>query len=145
MRWTPWLDRLGAATSAACGVHCAALSAFLLMNPAIWFQRARYAREIQWLTWLEIGFAAAAVLFAVLALGSGWRRHRHWLPTALALPGLSMILAGVFTRLHDVLFWGAGTVLAGGLLMIAAHGVNVRLGKREREEGIGKRDLKVGT
>lgn len=130
MRWTPWLDRIGATVSAVCGVHCAAFSAYLLLNPLIWFQRGRYASQIAWLTWLEIALAALAVLFAALAFGLGWHRHRRLLPCAIAVPALAMILAGVFSPLHDVLFLGVGTVLAGGLLMVVAHWLNARTARR---------------
>lgn len=122
-----WLDRLGAAVSAACGVHCALLAGVFLLWPGLWFQRMRYADELAWLSRLEIVLAVLALAIAGIAMVLGWRRHRRLWPSLLALPGLALIGVGVFSRLHNVPVWGSALVLCGGLLMVAAHWRNLRL------------------
>lgn len=126
-RISPWLDRCGAAVSAACGIHCAGLGMLFVLWPGLWFQRARYAQELLWLQRLEVALATLAFLLAALALSLGWRRHRRPWPALLGVPGLAMIGLGVFSPLHDVPLWGNATVLAGGALMVAAHLGNLRM------------------
>jgi len=78
---------------------------------------------------VEYGFASAAVCLALLALGLGTFRHGSFRPWAFGFPGLCMITAGVFSRLHDVPVLGSTVVLAGGLLMVLAHMDNLRIGR----------------
>lgn len=121
-----WLDRLGAGISLGCGLHCAGLTAILMLNPALWMQLARQGNALRWLFWLEIGLLASAVLLAVAAFALGWRRHRHLMPILLAIPGLTALLLGVLSGLHDLRFIGSGLAIAGGVLMILAHWLNSR-------------------
>lgn len=127
---THWLDRLGAGVSLGCGLHCAALSLLLVLNPALWFRLARHGEMLRWLFWLEIGLAALALLLAVAAFMRGWRLHRRMTPTLLAMPGLAALLSGVVSGLHDLRFVGSGLALAGGVLMILAHWQNARACRR---------------
>ncbi|MBS7458839.1 MerC domain-containing protein [Coralloluteibacterium stylophorae] len=128
--WSPLYDRIGAAASLVCGLHCAAVSALLLFHPLLWLQRARYAEHIAWLTGIEIALAVVSIGAALLALPLGWRRHRRRLPVLLGMPGLVLVCVGVFSRVHYMPFVGSGVVLGGGLLLVAAHLVNARLGCR---------------
>lgn len=143
-RWTPWLDRTGAAVSAACALHCAGLGALMLLVPGLWLRQRQYSREIAWLLMLELALVLAAAGLALPAFGLGWRRHGRPWPMLLALPGLTLIAVGVFTPLHWMPLWGSGLVLGGGLLLVAAHLVNLWLGRRRAgtgngEQGTGKR------
>ncbi len=121
-----WLDRLGAGVSFGCGLHCAALSLLLVLNPTLWFRLARHGDTLRWLFWLEIGLAGLALLLALAAFTLGWRRHRRMAPALLAIPGLAALLLGVVSGLHDLRFVGSGLALTGGVLMILAHWQNAR-------------------
>lgn len=124
---SPWLDRIGATVSAACGIHCAALGAVFLIWPSMWLQRARFGDSLVWLLMLEVVLALLALTIAVFAFTRGWRRHRRWWPVVLALLGLSLIGIGVFSPTHDIPLWGNAIVLCGGIVMVVAHWRNLRL------------------
>ncbi len=119
-----WLDWCGSAASLACGIHCGAWSLYLLLNPLIWLQQARYGSMLMWFRWLEIGFVALAVVFAVLAMAAGFQRHHRPGPALLAVLGLGLIFAGMLGGLHDRAPLGSGLALAGGVVMVAAHRYN---------------------
>ena len=123
---TRWLDRLGAGVSFGCGLHCVALSLLLVVNPALWFRLARHGDMLRWLFWLEIGLAGLALLLGAVAFTLGWLRHRRMTPLLLAIPGLTALLLGVVSGLHDQRFIGSGPALSGGVLMILAHWQNTR-------------------
>lgn len=127
---TNWLDHLGAGVSFGCGLHCAALSLLLVLNPALWFRLARQGETLRWLFWLEVGLVGMAVLLALFAFTLGWYRHRRLIPALLAIPGLTALLLGVVSGLHDLRFIGSGLALAGGGLMILAHWHNNRACRR---------------
>jgi len=122
---TPWLDRAGATVSALCAVHCAGLGLVMILYPSLWLQRRKWPIDLAWLLYLEWILAAMALLLAVLALGLGCVRHRRPWPLLLAVPGLAMMMAGIFTELHWWPLWGSVIVLAGGLLLVTAHLLNL--------------------
>lgn len=121
-----WLDRLGAAISLGCGLHCAVISLILMFNPALWLRLAWQGNTLRKLLWLEWGLAGLAALVAVLAFTLGWRRHRRWSPALLALAGLAAIGLGLNGSLHQRPFIGSTLALGGGLLMLLAHWRNLR-------------------
>lgn len=122
---TPWLDRAGAMVSALCAIHCAGLGLVLILFPGLWLRRQRWPVDLSWLLYLEWALAAMALVLAVLALGLGCVRHRRPWPIALAVPGLALMAAGIFTELHWWPLWGSVIVLTGGLLVVAAHLLNL--------------------
>lgn len=71
-----------------------------------------------------------ACALALLALIRGYRRHQGSLPLLLAAPGLVLLLSGVtFAENYSVLLHST-LVTCGGLLVAAAHFVNLRSDRR---------------
>jgi hypothetical protein len=128
--WTPSFDRAGAFVSGLCALHCAGLGLLFIVFPGVWMRRQSWPVDLQWLLWLEWALAGAALLLAILGLWHGWTRHRHVLPASLAVPGLGLLGVGIFTELHWRPLWGSVVVLCGGLLLVSAHLVNLRLTRR---------------
>lgn len=121
-----WLDRLGVSASLACAAHCVALTLALTLWPALWLRQRIGGIEVRYLLWLEWGLAIASLLLAASAAWQGWRHHRHARPAILLAVGGSLLLVGVFTRLHVVPGWGTALVLAGGACLVAGHWMNLR-------------------
>lgn len=110
-------DRLAIGASGLCLVHCLALPVLFFFMPAM----------AAWLTVPEafhLWMLALAVPSSALALWMGRRRHRHWTPLALALPGLMALAAGALLfegeRMETALSVG------GAALISVAHGLNRR-------------------
>lgn len=117
-RWQAF-DRLGATASFLCAIHCATLPFILTLLPFLGLEILADHR-------FERGFVMFACALAMLSLIGGFRRHRRPMSLMLALPGLALLLLGVTLAenysiaLHSVL------VTCGGLLVAAAHFVNLR-------------------
>lgn len=117
-RWQAF-DRLGATASFLCAIHCAALPFVLALLPMLGLEFLADHR-------FERGFVMFASALAMLSLVGGFRRHRRPMSLMLALPGLVLLLLGVTlaedysVALHSVM------VTCGGLLVAAAHFVNLR-------------------
>ena len=116
-------DRIGAAASFLCAIHCAALPFVLSLLPLLGLEFLADHR-------FERAFVMFACALALLTLVNGYRRHRRPGPLLCAFPGLSLLLLGVTAAedysivLHSVL------VTCGGVLVAAAHFVNLRLDRR---------------
>jgi len=116
-------DRIGAAASFLCAIHCAALPFVLSLLPLLGLEFLADHR-------FERAFVMFACALALLTLVNGYRRHRRPTPLLCAFPGLSLLLLGVTVAedysivLHSVL------VTCGGVLVAAAHFVNLRLDRR---------------
>lgn len=123
-RWQAF-DRVGAVASFLCAVHCAALPFVLTLLPLLGLEFLADHR-------FERGFVMFACALAMLSLIGGFRRHRRPMSLLLALPGLALLLLGVTVAedysiaLHSVL------VTCGGLLVAAAHFVNLRTDRWHR-------------
>lgn len=113
-------DRLGFAASFLCAVHCAMLPVLLALLPAFGLNLGG------WID-LDQGFVVFATLLGATTLTLGWRRHRAFHAWALLVPGLALVWAGAFTHLHDHTLTHAVVMTVGGLLLAAAHLVNLRL------------------
>lgn len=113
-------DRLGFAASVLCAVHCALLPLALALLPALGLNVGG---------WIDFdqAFVVFATVLGVTTLTVGYRRHRAFRAWALLLPGLILVWGGAFTRLHDHGLAHAAIMVAGGLLLAAAHLVNLRL------------------
>ncbi|TDK25079.1 MerC domain-containing protein [Luteimonas aestuarii] len=113
-------DRIGFAASFLCAIHCALLPLALALLPALGLKVGG---------WIDIdqAFVVFATLLGATTLTLGWRRHRVFHAWMLLVPGLLLVWAGAFTHLHDHGVLHAVVMTAGGLLLAAAHLVNLRL------------------
>lgn len=115
-------DRVGAAASLLCAVHCAALPFVLTLLPLLGLDfLAGHA--------FERGFVLFAGTLASVALVVGYRRHRRRLPLLLALPGLLLLVAGISVDLDTAVIAHSVMVTAGGTLLACAHLVNLRISR----------------
>ena len=115
------LDRLGAAGSLLCAIHCALLPLAIAMLPALGIA-----------TWLgdgvEMGFVVFASCVGVFSLVWGYRRHGAVRALGLLLTGLAVLWLGIlYTPLHHALIPHALTMTLGGTLVGLAHLANLRL------------------
>lgn len=118
-RWWRVADRVGATASFLCAIHCAALPFVLALLPFLGLEFLADHR-------FERGFVLFACLLAMLAMVRGYRRHQHPLPLLLATPGLALLLLGVTYAEHYSIIVHSVLVTCGGLLLAAAHFVNLR-------------------
>jgi len=114
-------DRIGAAASFLCALHCAALPLVLGVLPALglgfladhMFERIFIA--------CATGFALTVVLYA-------YRRHRDPRALALLVPGLLLLWTGGFLLDgHSLIGLHAMLVTIGGGCVALAHMTNLRL------------------
>ena len=118
---SPLLDRLGAAGSLLCALHCALLPLAIAVLPALGI--ALWSSEV-----FELGFVIFATLLGVVTLVLGYRRHRVGRALALLLPGLAVLWLGLLAApLHTQTVAHAVTMTLGGTLVGVAHLTNLRL------------------
>ena len=115
------LDRLGAAGSLLCAIHCALLPLAIAMLPALGIAK-----------WLGDGFEFGFVVFAscvgVFSMVWGYRRHGAVRALGLVLTGLGVLWLGIlYAPLHHALIPHALTMTLGGTLVGLAHLANLRL------------------
>lgn len=116
-------DRVGFAASFLCALHCALVPLALALVPALGLKVAGRAD-------IDQAFVVFATLLGLTTMTIGYRRHRMVRAWALLLPGLALIWAGSFTRLHDH-GWAHGVVMVlGGFALAGAHGINLRMSHR---------------
>ena len=118
---SPLLDRLGAAGSLLCALHCALLPIVIALLPTLGIA-----------LWKGDGFEQAFVVFATLlgmvTLVLGYRRHRVGRALALLVPGLAVLWLGLLAdALHAQPLAHAVTMTIGGTLVGLAHLANLRL------------------
>ena len=121
-------DRVGFAASMLCAVHCAAMPLVLALLPTLGLGTAG---------WIDIDQAIVvfATVLAAVTLTIGWRRHRTYHAWGLLLPALCLLWFATFGPIHshagDRDAWlHAAMMVAGGLLLAAAHLTNMRLSHR---------------
>ncbi len=118
------VDGVGATCSAACTLHCALASlvpgafAFLGLGALVGPH-------------LETGFVAAALLFACLAFGFGYRQHRILGIAALFLLGITGLAGGRLLEKSGSEVGSSVTTVA-GLLLVAAHAGSWWITRRQR-------------
>jgi hypothetical protein len=114
-------DRVGMVGSVLCAVHCALLPVLVAGLPAL---------GLGGTAWVDFdqAFVVFATLLGISTLMVGYRRHRTLRPWLLLLPGLALVWTGAFTGLHTHTLDHALIMVAGGLLIAAAHLANLRLG-----------------
>ena len=116
-----FIDRLAAAGSLLCAVHCAALPLVLVIAPAL-------AAGVLWSESLERLTVLCVALMGLSSLGWGWWKHRSIGPVLLLLPGLAlMVSAIVVPAVHQSVPAHATAMAAGGVLVALAHLFNLRL------------------
>ena len=116
-----WADRLGAFGAFLCALHCALIPVALAVVPALGLGLIAWHR-------LEWGFSLFATVLAVTSLWLGYRNHRAYHAWLLVAPGLALVWGGLLVRhAHDGSTAHALAMAAGGLLIGAAHLVNLRL------------------
>lgn len=113
-------DHVGFAASFLCAVHCALWPWLLALAPA-------FGLELGGWVDLDQAFVVFATLLGVSTLGLGWRRHRGFHAWILLIPGLALVWAGAFSPLHNHSISHAVVMTMGGLLLAAAHMINLRL------------------
>lgn len=115
------LDRIGAAGSLLCAIHCALLPLAIAILPSLGIA-----------VWLgdgfETGFVAFASLFGLAVLAWSYRRHRAVRALGLLLPGLATLwVAVLYPPLHHAAVPHAVVMTFGGTLVGLAHVANLRL------------------
>ena len=113
-------DRVGVAAATVCAVHCAVLPLALGLAPALGLKAGGWVDFDQ-------AFVVFASLLAATTLALGYRRHREFRAWALLVPALALVWLGSFTALHDHTLGHLVVMVVGGLLLAAAHLVNLRL------------------
>lgn len=125
------LDRLGAALSLGCALHCLAWPIAFSVLPGL--SSALRSFQHPWHDWailalrlgaMEPWFITVAVLLALASTARGWQRHGRASPFGIAIMGAAVLPGGMLSGNHAVLhiLLAAG----GGLLLAAAHWSNLR-------------------
>lgn len=111
------LDLVGVVLSSACLIHCTVLPLVLALLPVC---GAHFQLDHRW----HVIITALIVPVALLALVSGWWRHRKHKVLVLGGISLLMILGAPF--LHELVGHVLEEVVAtlGGLVLISAHLIN---------------------
>lgn len=113
-------DRFGATASFLCALHCALLPALIAMLPALGLGfLADHA--------FERAFVGFSVALAVTSLFFGFRRHQRLAAFLFMVPGVVLLLVGVFIDVDHTGAFHAVLVSIGGLLVMCAHIANLRL------------------
>jgi len=109
------LDKVGAAASLACAIHCIALPFAIALLPTL---------GMAWLDnpWVDRVFLGAALIFAALAHPKGYRTHRRCLPAALA--ACALIGIGLTISLWESAPAHDYVVAFGGLVVASSHFLN---------------------
>jgi hypothetical protein len=113
-------DQIGVFGSLVCALHCALTPMLLSLVPALGLG-AFAAGDLDQI------FAVFVGLLGISTLTIGYRRHRTFHAWLLLVPGLMLIWAGSFTSIHDHSATHVTVMVAGGLMVAAAHLLNLRL------------------
>lgn len=111
------MDRIGVFLAAVCIVHCTALPLAIMTLPLL----AQLMPESHWIDGPLVALAAPLCLFAMV---QGWRLHGSLLPSALAAPGVALLILSVAIGER----FGIEAILAssGASLIGVAHLLNLR-------------------
>jgi hypothetical protein len=116
-----WADRLGAVGAFICALHCALIPVALAVVPALGLGLVGW-HGAEW------AFTVFATLLAVTSLYLGYRGHRAYHAWLLVAPGLALVWVGLlYPPLHATVVPHAVAMAVGGVLIAAAHLVNLRL------------------
>ena len=125
-RWDAW----GQWLSLLCMAHCLVMPLALGMLPAMMSQALEAAP-------IHLGAVALAAVISGVCFVPGFRQHRDWRVLMLGAVGLGLLVLAQFA-LHE----GPaeiGVTVAGGALLMVAHGLNRRRCRHDCAEAIGQR------
>jgi len=114
------IDRFGAAASFVCAVHCALLPIVFGVLPALGLAFLADHR-------IERAFVVFAIALATTSLAFGLRRHGSWRAFWFLIPGIALLVAGLFVGASHADTLHAVPVSIGGTLVALSHLVNLRL------------------
>ncbi len=112
-RW----DGVGQLLSALCIVHCVGLPLMLGFLPVA---VAGVLGDESVHCWLLV----LVTVSALAAFVPGWRQHRRASAAGLAVVGVGLLASAAFLVPADAGPWELGLTLAGGGVMVVAHGRN---------------------
>jgi len=114
------LDRIGVTASTLCAIHCATVPLLLTLLPL-------YGMEFLANEAFEICMILLSLFLGVWSLGRSYiKAHRKPLPIILLIIGFSLIAMGHFSGISAI---EPILIPVGGLVIAAAHMVNIRLFK----------------
>lgn len=117
-------DVAGFFVACLCACHCGILPLLVVGSPvaAAWLGDER----------IETLLLGAALVIGLVAFGRGARRtHRRWRPTLVFVAGIATLLAGR-TLEEAGIAGGVASMVAGSLIVAAAHLDNLRLVRAAR-------------
>lgn len=110
-----------------CGLHCAALTAILLLYPAIWLNRSlRQSGLWTWLWWSEWLLLLGAWLLVMIAAAVVVMQRRRARFLGFAVPGLALLTLAIASPLHGSVPTLSALALAGGILVAIGHWINLK-------------------
>ncbi|MDR3690351.1 MAG: MerC domain-containing protein [Fimbriimonas sp.] len=112
------LDRTGSIASIACAIHCALMPFLLAVLPTALGATLGSG-------WIEWGLFGCSTAMGLTSMHCGRRIHRKNAGIAVCSTGLAILALG---RIGEDRHWGwfcVPTLVVGGLLMAAAHFVNM--------------------
>jgi hypothetical protein len=117
------VDRVGAAASRLCAVHCALLPFVLALLPLIGlgFLAGHTFERV---------FVACAAALASASILTAYRRHRRPQALFLMVPGIALLLVGIVVNLDVHVVVHTACVVTGGVLVASAHAANLVLAHR---------------
>lgn len=121
-KWSSVLDTVAVGLSGLCLVHCLALPLLIALFPLV---GASFSL-IDHTTFHQL-ILVAVIPTSALALGSGYRRHRHKPAALLGIAGVAALVFAAFAlhafHAHHLETW---VTVAGGLTLALAHVSNFR-------------------
>jgi hypothetical protein len=122
------LDKAGSATSIACAIHCALSPLVLPLLPLTLGHLAGPA--------LEWGFVATSLALGTASLSHSYRVvHRDWRAISLFISGFAVLM--VVRILEPPGTFEPIGVFGATSLIVSAHVLNMRLGRRRQEKPCG--------
>ena len=116
-----WWDKLGITLSLVCLVHCLALPLVIALLPL-------FAAQWMHASGFHMAMALALIPVAMLAVLPGLRMHGRRSVVAAMAAGLSLLSTAAFAGeellTHE---WVVALTVAGGVILVAAHAVNLAL------------------
>jgi membrane-bound ClpP family serine protease len=121
-RFTLIADRVGMVGSLLCALHCALIPIAVALLPALGV--VSFGGDVDQMV------VVFATVLGITSLTIGFRRHRAYNAWILMVPGVLLLWLASFTPLHDHSGAHVALMVAGGLMVAAAHLANLRLTHR---------------
>lgn len=137
-RFAVLVDRVGAAASLVCAVHCVLLPFVLALLPLVGLAFLGGAA-------FERIFVSCAAALSSASILAGFRRHRRPQPLYLMVPGIVLLLFGVAINLEAHLVIHTACEVAGGVLLASAHITNLVLSHRYHRSACGHAHVRPGA